>query len=152
MGNWNKVNEEERKTIENYLKDGISASKISELTGRGLSTVARIKMAMNDEKETIENVVELPTKEVEKTPEPKDTVRDHRDDPRFASNISIQMVAKIVGNKTGYGYRADFGKKLLTITSAEGVQFTLEFDVVEKFLDEMIDISVEVGDLKKKFA
>ena len=152
MGTWNKVNEEERETIENYLKDGISASKISELTGRGLSTVVRIKNAMNDEKETIENVVELPTKEVEKTPEPEDTVRDHRDDPRFASNISIQMVAKIVGNKTGYGYRADFAKKLMTITNAEGIQFELEFNMVEKFLDEMIDVSVEVGDLKKKFA
>jgi len=62
------------------------------------------------------------------------------------------MVAKIVGNKTGYDYRADFDKKLLTITTTEGVQFALEFGVIEKFLDEMIDVSVEVGDLKKKFA
>ena len=152
MPNWNKISEEELSTIKDYLRNGLSLSEIAELTGRSTVTIGRIKRRIVDKKQATDNVVELPTKEVEKTPEPMDTVRDHRDDPRWASNISIEMVAKIVGNKTGYGYRADFGKKLLTITSAEGVQFTLEFEVVEKFLDEMIDVSVEVGDLKKKFA
>ena len=152
MPNWNKISEEELTTIKDYLRNGTSLGEIAELTGRSKVTIGRIKRYMVDKLQATDNVVELPTKEVEKTPEPMDTVRDHRDDPRWASNISIEMVAKIVGNKTGYGYRADFGKKLLTITSAEGVQFTLEFEVVEKFLDEMIDVSVEVGDLKKKFA
>ena len=152
MGNWNKIDEEELAIIKNYLKDGTSVKKIAELTGRSRVTIGNIKRSMASEEEATDNVVELPTKEVEKTPEPVDTVRDHRDDPRWVKNISIEMVAKIVGNKTGYGYRADFGKKLLTITSAEGVQLNLEFDVVEAFLDEMIDVSVEVGDLKRKFA
>lgn len=152
MLHWNKISEEELTTIKNYLRNGTSLSEIAELTGRSKVTIGKIRRYMADEKQAIDNAVELPSEEVEKTPESMDTVRDHRDDPRWGTNISIEMVAKIVGNKTGYGYRADFGKKLLTITSAEGVQFTLEFDVVEKFLDEMIDVSVEVGDLKKKFA
>ena len=152
MPNWNKISEEELTTIKNYLRGGLGVREIAEITGRSKVTIGKIKRYMIDEIQATNNVVEIPAEEVEKTQEPMDTVRDHRDDPRWGTNISIEMVAKIVGNKTGYGYRADFGKKLLTITSDEGVQFTLEFDVVEKFLDEMIDVSVEVGDLKKKFA
>ena len=143
------MSEQEKKTIEDYIKSGMGRNQISRITGRSTAAISRI---MHEVKGTNENVVELPTKEVEKTAELKDTVRDHRDDPRFASNITIEMVAKIVGNKTGYGYRADFGKKILTITTDTGNQLDLEFCVVEKFLDEMIDISVEVGDLKKKFS
>ena len=149
---WNKVSNEERKTIEDHLRSGLSIKETAELTGRGKATVERIRYAMTDKKETVEDaVVEQQTEEVEKTSEPKDTVRDHRDDPRFVSNISIQMVARIVGNKTGYSYVADFARKILRITNAEGVHFDLDFNMVEKFLDEMIDVSVEVGDILKKF-
>lgn len=150
---YTKVKAEEEMVIRNYLKSGMRFSEIEKLTGRSRTAIGRIRNKMlSEEGIASNNVVELPTKEVEKTPEPMDTVRDHRDDPRWASNISIRMVAKIVGNKTGYEYRADFDKKLLTITTTEGIQLALEFDVIEKFLDEMIDVSVEVGDLKKKFA
>lgn len=149
---YKRVTKEEARTIENYLRSGMSVNEIAKLTGRDWTSINRVKGRMTDDHETIDNAVELPTEEVAKTPEPVDTVRNHRDDPRFASNISIEMVAKIVGHKTGYDYRADFGKKQLTISTAEGVQLTLEFDVVERFLDEMIDISVEVGDLRRKFA
>lgn len=150
---YTKVKTEEEMVIRNYLKSGMRFSEIEKLTGRKYSAIRRIRDKMlNEEGTTNDNVVELPTKEVEKTPEPMDTVREHRDDPRWASNISIQMVAKIVGNKTGYEYRADFDKKLLTITTTEGVRLALEFRVIENFLDEMIDVSVEVGDLKKKFS
>ena len=148
---YKRVTKEEARTIENYLRSGMSVNEIAKLTGRDWTSINRVKGRMNNDQETVTSV-ELPTEEVAKTPEPEDTVRNHRDDPRFASNISIEMVAKIVGHKTGYDYRADFGKKQLTITTAEGVQLTLEFDVVERFLDEMIDISVEVGDLRRKFA
>ena len=148
---YKRVTKEEARTIENYLRSGMSVNEIAKLTGRDWTSINRVKGRMINDQETANNV-ELPTEEAVKTPEPVDTVRNHRDDPRFASNISIEMVAKIVGHKTGYDYRADFGKKQLTITTAEGVQLTLEFDVVERFLDEMIDISVEVGDLRRKFA
>lgn len=150
---YTKVKTEEEMVIRNYLKSGMHFSEIEKLTGRKHPTIRRIRDKMLSEEGTASNnVVELPTEEVEKTPESMDTVRDHRDDPRWASNISIRMVAKIVGNKTGYEYRADFDKKLLTITTTEGIQLALGFDVIEKFLDEMIDVSVEVGDLKRKFA
>lgn len=152
MPRWNKVSDSERKTIEDYLRGGLTVKEISKITGRGKATIERVKYAANG-KEAIEDAaVEQPTKEVEKTPELyKDTVRDHRDDPRFATNISVQMLAQIVGNKTGYSYVADFVKKVIRITNTEGAHFDLEFNMVEKFLDEMIDISVEVGDLKKRF-
>lgn len=152
MPSWNKVNDDERKTIEDYLKVGLTVKQISEMTGRGTATIERIKYAANGKEAIKDSVVEQPTKEVEKTPElNKDTVQDHRDDPRFATSISVQMLANIVGGKTGYSYVADFAKKTLLITNTEGASFDLEFNMVEKFLDEMIDISVEVGDLKKRF-
>lgn len=150
---YTKVKTEEEMVIRNYLKSGMHFSEIEKLTGRKYPAIRRIRDKMLNEEDTSnDNVVELPTKEVEKTPEPMDTVREHRDDPRFALHISIQMVADIVGHKTGWTYRADFDKKLLTVTTTEGAQFALEFSAIEKFLDEMIDVSVEVGDLKRKFA
>ena len=150
---YTKVNAEEELTIRNYLKSGMRFSEIEKLTERKYPTIRRIRDKMLNEESTInDNVVELPTEEVKKTPEPMDTVRDHRDDPRFALHIDIQMVAHIVGHKTGWTYRADFDKKLLTITTTEGIQFALEFCMIEKFLDEMIDVSVEVEAMRKKFA
>lgn len=151
--NYTKVTSEEEQTIRNYLKSGMSFNKIRELTGRTNPTIRRIKKTMlNENESTADNVVELPTVEVDEAPEPTDTVRDHRDDPRFASNVSIQVVARIVGNKTGYSYRADFDKRVLEINNNEGIRFSIEFGMIEKFIDEMIDVGVEVGDLKKKFS
>lgn len=147
-----RISELERNTIENYIKSGMSRVEISKITGRSIAAIRNIKYDMYGKKGA--KKVEVPAPQIEEvvtTSEPEDTVRNHRDDPRFASNISIEMVAKIAGQKTGYSYRADFGKKVLTITTATGKQLELEFEVVEKFLDEMIDVSVEVGDLKKKF-
>lgn len=150
---YTKVTSEEEQTIRNYLKSGMSFSKIRELTGRTNPTIRRIKKSMlNENESTTDNVVELPTVEVDEAPEPTDTVRDHRDDPRFASHVSVQVVARIVGNNTGYSYRADFDKRVLEIINNEGVRFSIEFKMIGKFVNEIIDVELEVGDLKKKFS
>lgn len=147
---YTKIKSEERETIQNYLKSGMTYSEIEKITGRKYPAIRRIRDKMLEEGVISDNAVE-PAEEVVKAPEPVDTVRDHRDDPRFGLHITIQMIANIIGHKTGWTYNADFDKKILTINTTEGVSFQMEFYVIEKFIDEMIDVSVEVEAMRKKF-
>lgn len=141
---------EKRNAIKNDIRAGFKIYEIVERNGVGHATISRIKNEMKLEKAVIEPMKnddfqeELPVKK-----EPEKMISDCRDDVRWKLNIGIEKVIKIEGHKTGYTYMAKSGDPDLVVHDNRGNEFKLEWSMLEKFIDEVIDISVEVPKMIK---
>lgn len=153
MMNVNPITIEEKETIRSYIRGGKSVKEIMQLTGRSHQPIYNIRNSMTEEIEEIPEVkAETPVEVVStEKPEPvQKMVSDCRDDPRWQLNIDIRRIIKIEGKKTGYRYSVSDGPdKDLHIINDLGQEFTMEMRTIEKFIDELIDISIEVNKLLK---
>ena len=134
---------EEKTEIKKLLKSGFSQRQVSKKTGRSVGTVANVFKEIKDEREIKINEAEAKAA----TPEPK-YVWDCRESHSLC--IGIKTTLNIDGQKTGNIYVIDSDGTELLIKQPDGNQFQINFSTIEEFLDELIDISVEVGRLRKK--
>lgn len=138
-----RLTNEERTEIKKLLKAGFSQKQVSEKTGRSTGTIANVYKEIKDEREEKINEAEMAAA----NPEPK-YVWDCREERSLC--IGIRTTLSIDGQKTGNRYTIASDSSELLIEQPEGATFTIDFNKIEEFLDELIDISVEVGRLRKK--
>ena len=138
-----RVSYEEKNEIKKLLKSGISQKEVSKRVGRSVGTIATIYKEIKDEREIAINEAEMAAA----NPEPK-FVWDCREEHSLC--IGIKTTLTIDGQKTGNRYTIDSDSSELLITQAGGTKYKIDFNRIEEYLDELIDISVEVGRLRKK--
>lgn len=132
---------------------GLKNKEISELTGRNLSVVARYKKRWKSEKKSehvaaIEDVHEQETEVVEAKKEESDYAKAYyaNDAAHICSAFEIQRSVKIKSKKTGFVYELDKDSddKIMKITLADGSIVSIELELFEKFVDEGIDVYLEM--------
>lgn len=138
-----RVTVEEKNEIKKMLRSGVSQVAVCKRTGRAKATVASIYKEVKDEREIAINEAEMAAA----NPEPK-FVWDCREEHSLC--IGIKTTLTIDGQKTGNRYTIDSDSSELLITQPGGTKYKIDFNRIEEYLDELIDISVEVGRLRKK--
>lgn len=138
-----RIRTEEKNDIKKLLRSGISQREVSKRTGRSVGAIATIYKEIKDEREIKINEAEMAAA----NPEPK-YVWDCREERNLC--IGIKTTLTIDGQKTGNKYTIDSDSSELLITQAGGAKYKIDFNKIEEYLDELIDISVEVGRLRKK--
>lgn len=138
-----RVTVEEKNEIKKMLRSGVSQVEVSKRTGRAKSTIASIYKEVKDEREIKINEAEMAAA----NPEPK-YVWDCREERNLC--IGIKTTLTIDGQKTGNKYTIDSDSTEMLISQPDGSTFIIDFNKIEGLLDELIDLSVEVGRLRKK--
>lgn len=134
---------EEQQQIREGIEAGYSLREIAELVGRSYGTVKiyarkfRNSEASDDAIVTVEPIEDEPK-------EPEKYISDFKDDPRWniGGSISIKRIAKIEGKKTGYRYLISDDNPTLVIRNDAGQEFTVERELLGKFMDELNDIDM----------
>ena len=144
-----RISAEKREAIKNDIRAGVKCKDIETKYGIGHASVTRIKNEMKLEKVILTMKKEDLPETLPDKKEPEKMVSDCRDDCRWKLNIGIEKVIKIDGHKTGYRYMTKSGDSELTVHDDKGNEFRLEWSTLEKFIDELIDISVEVPKMLK---
>lgn len=153
MRNYNKMTEHDVKDMFEMFDAGLKSKEISELTGRNLSVVGRYKKRWKSEKKSVqtaeaEEVPEQETEVVEAKKEESDYAKAYYADDaaHVCSAFEIQRSVKIKSKKTGFVYELDTGSKdqIMKITLADGSVLSIELGLFEKFVDEGIDVYLEM--------
>ena len=152
MPTWKKVSEEDKKDMIEMFEAGMSVKEVSELTGWAKQTV--YEKRRNWKKRRTENKPEV-VEEAEQKQETQ-TGLENSDyaklylagDPAVIhSSFEISRNIKILSKKTGILYEMDDGnpnEKILKITLADGKQIDIELSMFEKFVDEGVDVFLEL--------
>lgn len=135
--------------FENELK----TKEIADLTGLSEVTVRRWKKIWLEERKTESTV------EVKKEPEQKQEIIEPSlansdyakaylagDPVVIRTSFSIERTIRIRSNKTGILYELDNEQKdkVITITLVDGTKFDLDLKTFEKFVDEGVDVYIEM--------
>jgi len=153
MRNYKIMTERDIQDMTEMFEVGLKNKEISELTGRSLSVVNRYKKRWKSEKKSvqtavIEDVPEQETEVVESKKEESDYAKAYyADDPAHVhSAFEIQRSVKIKSKKTGFVYEMDADGKdqIMKITLADGSVISIELWLFEKFVDEGIDVYLEM--------
>lgn len=173
-----KLTNEEKDKIRTMLKSGMTTAQITDATGRSDQAVCRIRQELKlegfdiwhrpgalsqfapvantgfvEKKEEVINenlpeeievpdIPEIPTPvEAKLVEEPKKAVKT------TGSIEVVKKLAKFSGRKTGFGYIATSEEDYLTVR-CDGTEFKLDTNILEAFVDELIDITEEVKKFK----
>lgn len=151
MPNWKKVSEEDKKDMIEMFEAGMSVKEVSELTGWAKQTVydkrRNWKKRRSEKPEVIE---EAETEQEAQTGlENSDYAKSYlAGDPAVVhSSFEISRNVRIRSKKTGILYEMDDGnpnEKIIKITLADGKQIDIELGLFEKFVDEGVDVFLEL--------
>lgn len=152
MTNRKIVSEADKKDMIEMFEAGMSVKEISELTGWTSKTVyAQRKNWKKRRTESVPEVVEEAEAEQEAQTglENSDYAKSYlAGDPAVVhSSFEISRNVRIRSNKTGILYEMDDGnpnEKIIKITLADGKQIDIELGLFEKFVDEGVDVFLEL--------
>ena len=148
-----RLTEENLKDMNEMFENGLSRNEIMDLTGLSGPTVSKYKKVWSDGRKT------KSTAEIEKkTEEPKDITGPGLENSDYAksylagdpavirTSFDINRMIRIKSKKTGILYEMDAGSKdqVMKITLADGTEINIQLDVFEKFVDEGIDVYLEM--------
>lgn len=151
MPTWKKITEEGKKDMAEMFEAGLSVKEVAELTGWARNTVyAQRKNWKKRRTKTEPDVTETVEPEQENTTSLADS--DYAkaylaDDPAVVhSSFDISRNIRIRSRKTGILYEMDdeSDEKILKITLADGRTIDIELGLFEKFVDEGIDVFLEL--------
>ena len=173
-----KLTNDEKEKIRCMLKSGMTTAQIVDASGRSDVTISRVRNELKLEgfdiwhrpgamsqftpvantgserkeeavEENIPDEIEVPDiSEIPTVSEPEPVMEPEK--PAVHSGSSIEVVKKLAkfnGRKTGFGYIATSENDYLTIRD-DGVEFKLNTNILEAFIDELIDITEEVKKFK----
>lgn len=137
------VSIEEEKQIREGIEAGYSLREIAELVGRSYGTIKCYAKKIRNSEASDDAIVTVEPIE-DKPKEPEKYISDFKDDPRWniGGSISIKRIAKIEGKKTGYRYLISDDNPTLVIRNDAGQEFTVERELLGKFMDELNDIDI----------
>lgn len=150
------MNNESIKDMFEMFDAGMRTKEIEELTGRSRSLISRYKKKWMDELKTSSNkkdetIVEEKTEDESAGLANSEYAKaylagDPSVLPMIRSNFEIERTVKIRSKKTSILYEMDpsLEKKILKITLADGQQIELELGLFERFVDEGIDVYLEM--------
>lgn len=151
MGRHVLITEAEKKDMFEMFDADMKIKDIIELSGRSHTTVHRFKKEWKAERNMKASTIEKKEPEVaeEKNEEVlSDYAKAYYDNnPAVVrSSFDIKRSIQIRSKKTGILYEMDDveDKKNLTITLDDGTMFDIELGLFEKFVDEGIDVVLEV--------
>lgn len=151
MGRYVLITEAEKKDMFEMFDAGMKIKDIIELSGRSHSTIHRFKKEWKEERNKEDSAVvqNKPDITEEKNEEVlSDYAKAYYDNnPAVVrSSFSIKRSIQIRSKKTDILYEMDDveDKKILTITLVDGTSFDIELGLFEKFVDEGIDVVLEV--------
>ena len=151
MKKWTRVTKADKNDMFEGFDSGLTLEEVMELTGRCRSVVCRYKRKWKEERNMIAPaIVEEPEVKEEKSEEVLSDYAKayYADDPAFVrSSFDIKRSIQIRSKKTGILYEMDDtvkDKKVLNITLADGTSFKIELGLFEKFVDEGIDVVLEI--------
>lgn len=152
MPNWKKVSEEDKKDMIEMFEAGMSVKEVSELTGWAKQTVydkrRNWKKRRSEAKPEVAEEAET-EQEVQTGLENSDYAKSYlAGDPAVVhSSFEISRNVRIRSKKTGILYEMDDGnpnEKIIKITLADGKQIDIELGLFEKFVDEGVDVFLEL--------
>ena len=152
MPAWKKVSEEDKKDMIEMFEAGMSVKEVSELTGWAKQTVydkrRNWKKRRNEAKPEVIEETES-EQETQTGLENSDYAKSYlAGDPAVVhSSFEISRNVKIRSRKTGILYEMDDGnpnEKIIKITLADGKQIDIELSLFEKFVDEGVDVFLEL--------
>ena len=144
------VTEQDKLDMFELFENGMSTKDVVELTGWKQQTVYSWrkqwkKLKNKDNAPTVEQPVP-----VEETPA-EEVLSDYAkaylaDDPaRVHSSFNIERIVRIKSNRTNILYEVDGAdQKKLKITLADGTSFDMEIELFDRFVDEGIDVLLEL--------
>lgn len=152
MRNYKMMTERDIQDMNEMFEVGLKNKEISELTGRNLSVVGRYKKRWKSEKKSLQVAT------IEEVPEQETSIESRKDESDYAkayyandaahvcSAFEIQRSVKIKSKKTGFVYELDTDSKdqIMKITLADGSTINIEIGLFEKFVDEGIDVYLEM--------
>lgn len=152
MRNYKMMTEHDIKDMYEMFDSGLTSKDISELTGRNLSVVGRYKKRWKSEKKSLQTatIEEVPEQEtnIESKKEESDYAKAYyaNDAAHVCSAFEIQRSVKIKSKKTGFVYELDTDSKdqIMKITLGDGSTINIEIGLFEKFVDEGIDVYLEM--------
>ena len=132
------------------FESGMTTKEIQELTGRSRECIYKRRSRWKKEKEKNETVEVLKKREEKKDEPVKLEESDYAksylagDPAVIRSNFEVRRSIQIRSTKTGIVYEMEHNDKKLKITLADGSQIEIELGVFEKFVDEGIDVYLEL--------
>ena len=173
-----RITNEEKEKIIRMLKSGMTTAQIADETGRSFHAITKIREEVKREgfdiwhrpgamsqftpvantgsvkkeeaiEENIPDEIEVPDiPEIPTVSESEPVMEPEK--PVVHSGSAIEVVKKLAkfnGRKTGFGYIATSENDYLTIRN-DGTEFKLDTNILEAFVDELIDITEEVKKFK----
>lgn len=152
MRNYKMMTEHDIKDMFEMFDAGLKSKEISELTGRSLSVVGRYKKRWKSERKSLQiaTIEEVPKQEtdIESKKEESDYAKAYyaNDAAHVCSAFEIQRSVRIKSKKTGFVYELDTDNEdqIMKITLADGSTINIEIELFEKFVDEGIDVYLEM--------
>lgn len=156
MANWNKLTPEDEANMNKMFEAGLTLKEISNRTGRAMTTVVRFKRKWRETKsmkeapviDHEESVVEPKTEEIQVGLNQSDYAKSYlADDPvRKTATLDVKRTIQVTSRKTGILYETDITdpEKMMQITFPSGEMIHLNIKQFEKFVDEGIDVFIEV--------
>lgn len=148
------LTKQELEDIFELFDSKISIREISELSNRSKSTIERVKN-MWKQARRIESTISAIEVSVTESEEPSKLVSSDyakaylADDVAVVhSNFEIKRNVQIQSKKTGILYEMSCNaqeKKTLKITLNDGTTFEIELGLFEKFVDEGVDVVIELS-------
>ena len=151
MPTWKKITEEGKKDMAEMFEAGLSVKEVAELTGWARNTVYAQRKNWKKRRAKAEPEV-IETVETERENSTSLADSDYAKayfagDPKVvSSSFDISRNIRIRSRKTGILYEMDDGsdEKILKITLADGKSINIELGLFEKFVDEGIDVFLEL--------
>ncbi len=145
---WDFGTTEEIKDMYEMFENGLKTKEIEELTGAPKQTIYNRKSRWKKEKKANAEVSKTSEEKTEETV--KEEISDYAksylagDPAVIRSDFEIRRSIQIRSKKTGILYEMEKGDKKLKITLNEETQINIELDLFEKFVDEGIDVYLEM--------
>jgi len=150
MPSWRKVTEQDKKDMFELFESGMSTKEVVELTGWKQNTVYSWRKQWKKQK----NRSNAPVDEANETAEEKPAykaISDYAkaylaDDPAVVrSSFDIERIVRIKSRKTGILYEVDGeDQNKLKISLPDGKTLEIEIGLFDKFVDEGIDVLLEL--------
>ena len=152
MKNFKKMTENDKNEMFAMFDAGVSNREIAKRTGRSQNTVTLWKRRWKEQKDMNEEKLETKEAEVKAKSDKGLGDSDHAkayykgDEAVIRSNLEIKRSVQIRSNKTGIQYEMDLNDadKKMKITLTDGTEISIELATFEKFVDEGIDVYLEM--------